>query len=341
MSRTCATLQEMVQSWFLEWLMGHMNVSPRTVESYRDSFRLLFRWLESERGVRPSEATFEDVGRDAILAFMAHLRDARGCKAKTVNCRLGAIRSFAEYVSCECPERSGWAYEISTIRQRSEERPALDYLTPDQVSEIADACDPSTPEGRRDAMMVMLLFNTGFRVSELVGLRASSLEFGDDGRCRATVVGKGRKERTVPLWPETSASLRAYLDEAGISGDGYVFPGRKVGHLTRSGARSSIDRAVARAAASDPALASKRVTPHVFRHSCAMAMLAADVDLSTIAIWLGHEDVSTTHKYMVASMDMKEEALERYASQNPFAGKEAPRGRYVPDDSMLAFLDSL
>jgi site-specific recombinase XerD len=178
--------------------------------------------------------TFDDVGRGEIVAFLDWLRDARGCSAKTVNCRLCAIKSFAGYVACECPERSAWAKSISSIKQRREARPALDFLTPDEVRMVADACDAGTFEGRRDSMMVMLMFNTGFRVTEVVELRASSFAFGGSA-CRVTTVGKGRKERSVPLWAETSAAVAAYMDEARIAGDAYLFPGRNVTHLTRSG----------------------------------------------------------------------------------------------------------
>jgi site-specific recombinase XerD len=261
--------------------MGHRGLSPQTVASYRDAFKLLIGWLRDERGVAPQSIGFEDVGRDAVVAFLDWLRDGRGCSAKTVNCRLNAIKSFAGYVACECPERAAWAKSLSSIKQRKENRPALDYLTPDQVREIADACDPDTPEGRRDSMMVTLMFNTGFRITEIVELRASSFEFGD-GACHVSTVGKGRKERSVPLWPDTSAAVSAYMDEAGIEGDAYLFPGRNVSHLTRSGVRSRLEAAFARAAESDPALAKKHCTPHTLRHSTAMAMLAAGIDLSTI-----------------------------------------------------------
>ena len=339
MSRAGATFQEMLESWFLAWLMGHRGLSPQTVASYRDAFKLLVGWLRDERGVAPEEVTFDDVCREAVVAYLEWLRDARGCSAKTVNCRLCAIKSFASYVACECPERSAWAKSISSIKRRRESRPALDFLTPDEVRAVADACDTGTFEGRRDSMMVMLMFNTGFRVTELVELRASSFDFAD-GSCRVTTVGKGRKERSVPLWPETSDAVSRYMEEARICGDDYLFPGRNVGHLTRSGARSRLDAAFARASRADPALARKRCTPHTLRHSTAMAMLAAGIDLSTIAIWLGHESISTTHKYMVADMEMKERALERAAGKNPFG--DAPRSkRYVPEPGLLAFLESL
>jgi len=339
MSRPGATFQEMLESWFLSWLMGHRGLSPQTVASYRDAFKLLIGWLREERGVSPEDVGFGDVDRDTVVSFLDWLRDERGCTAKTVNCRLVAIKSFAGYVACECPERSAWAKSISSVKRRKESRPALDFLTPEEVGMVADACDASTFEGRRDSMMVMLMFNTGFRVTEVVELRASSFEFGE-GSCRVTTVGKGRKERSVPLWAETSDAVARYMGEAGIEGDGYLFPGRNVGHLTRSGARSRLDGAFSRAAKANPALGRKRCTPHTLRHSTAMAMLAAGIDLSTIAIWLGHESVSTTHKYMVADMEMKERALSRAASRNPFGDAPMPK-RYVPEPGLLAFLESL
>ena len=339
MSRAGATFQDMVESWFLSWLMGHRGVSQKTVESYRDAFRLLVGWLKEERGVDPGEISFEDVDHGAVVEFLDWLRDERGCSSKTVNCRLCAVKSFAGYVACECPERSAWAKGISSVKQRKEARPALDFLYPDEVRELADACDPETPEGRRDAMMVMLMFNTGFRVTETVELRASSFEFGD-GSSRVTTVGKGNKERSVPIWAETADAVVAYMEEAGVSGDGYLFPGRNVAHLTRSGARSRLEAVFARASASNPALAKKKCTPHTLRHSTAMAMLAAGVDLSTIAIWLGHESISTTHKYMIADMEMKERALDKVGSKNPFGERSSPE-RYVPEPGLLAFLESL
>ena len=336
------TFQELLEAWFLGWLMGHRDLSRQTVLSYRDTFRLVFAWLSSERGVAPDRAGFADLDRQGVVDFLDWLRDARGCSAKTVNCRLTAIKSFASYVACERPERSAWAASVASVRQRKESRPALDFLTPAEVGALVDACDQSTPEGRRDAMMVKLLFNTGFRVSELVGLRASSFEFAPDGSCSATVVGKGRKERTVPLWPETAAAVRSWMGEAGVAGEGHLLAGRGVEHLTRSGARSRLDALVARAREARPSLRAKRVTPHVLRHSTAMAMLAAGVSLSTIAIWLGHESIETTHRYMVADMELKREALRRAQEKgkNPF-GDPPQAVLYEPDESVLAFLESL
>ena len=339
MSRAGATFQDMLESWFLSWLMGHRGLSPRSVASYRDAFKLLIAWLRDERDVSPEEASFDDMGRDAIVGFLDWLREARGCSAKTVNCRLSAIKSFAAYVACECPERSAWAKSVSSIKQRKESRPALGYLTPEEVRKVADACDPDTFEGRRDSMMVMLMFNTGFRVTELIELKGSSFAFGD-ASCHVTTMGKGRKERSVPLWDETAKSVLGYMEEGRIAPGDYLFPGRNVGHLTRSGARSRLEAAFSRAAKGDPALSSKRCTPHTLRHSTAMAMLAAGVDLSTIAIWLGHENVNTTHKYMVADMEMKERALSRAAGKNPF-GDGVQMKRYAPEPGILSFLDSL
>ena len=158
------------------------------------------------------------------------------------------------------------------------------------------------------------------------------------GRLSVHLAGKGRKERTLPLWPEVAGEVTAFAEERQLGADDFVFPGRNVAHLSRSGARSRIDAAVRRASELHPALAGKRITPHVFRHSCAMAMLESGVDLSTIAIWLGHESVQTTHRYMVASMSRKEDALARV---HPDSRQESGCRRYRAQGDILSFLESL
>ncbi|WP_165249661.1 tyrosine-type recombinase/integrase, partial [Adlercreutzia sp. ZJ141] len=141
MTKVGATFQKLVESWFLSWLMGHRGLSPQTISSYRDAFRLLIGWLRDECDIEPGNIGFDDVDRDNVVAFLDYLRKTRGCSAKTVNCRLCAIKSFAGYVACECPERSAWAKGLSSIKPRKEAKPALDFLTPDEVEAMVNACD--------------------------------------------------------------------------------------------------------------------------------------------------------------------------------------------------------
>jgi integrase/recombinase XerD len=337
--QNATTLQQAIESWFLSWLIGHRTLSPQTVASYRDAFKLLIRWFSEYKELKPDLITFDNLGRTEILEFASWLKTERDCSPKTVNCRIGAVRSFASFVACEYPERSAWASSIISIKRVKESKPTFDYLTPIEVQALVNACNTLTPEGRRDAMMIKLLFNTGFRVSELIELRKSSFKFNENG-CYVTVIGKGRKKRTVPIWKETADTVRKYIEELRLNDDQHLFSGRNVEHLSRSGARSRLNAVVRRAEASCPSLKNKKVGLHTLRHSTAMAMLTAGVDLSTIAMWLGHENVQTTHKYMIADMELKKKALEKAMEKNPFGLTKRPL-LFEPDEKLLAFLESL
>ena len=185
--------------------------------------------------------------------------------------------------------------------------------------------------------MVTLLFSTGARISELVCLKAGDFSISArKGQIR--IFGKGRKERTLPLWPEVAEEVEQFMSARRLGADDYLFGGRNVPHLTRSGARSRIDAIVKRAQAAHPSLRGKKITPHVFRHSTAMGMLESGVDISTIAIWLGHENIQTTHRYMVTDMNRKEEALRKVHAVD---AERKPRARYRASDDVLDFLMSL
>lgn len=185
--------------------------------------------------------------------------------------------------------------------------------------------------------MISMLFSTGARVSELVGMRVRDFE-PRGGRHVVRILGKGRKERTLPMWPEVAHELSAFMRERNLGGGDFVFAGRNVEHMSRSGARSRIDAVVRHATETHPQLSGKRISAHVFRHSCAMSMLDSGVDLSTIAIWLGHESVQTTHRYMVADMARKEAALSKVHQGESC---ENAHVRYVPKGDVLDFLMSL
>jgi site-specific recombinase XerD len=182
-----------------------------------------------------------------------------------------------------------------------------------------------------------MLFNTGARISELVSLTADDVRVVPGGRCHVHFLGKGRKDRTVPLWEDTSRMLMAYMEAHDINGPNHVLAGRNVAHLTRSGARSQIDAVAKRAARRHPELAGRRITPHTFRHATAMAMLYAGVDIATVAIWLGHESINTTHKYVVTNMKAKEDALEMVR----VGWGDVGHARYKAPQSVLDFLSSL
>ena len=331
------SFQALVESYFLSWLITGRGVSRHTVEAYRDTFVLLLRWFKDDRHIAAESVTMEHITMTTIESFLVHLGQGRGNTAKTVNCRLAAIRSFCRYVSYKDPSRLDQMRKILSIPQRAQTLPELAYLEPKEIGWIIDACDKNTVIGRETRLLVQLLYNSGARISEVLAIKTSDVTFDSGGSCRVTVTGKGRKQRTLPLWPETATAIRSHIDHTRIVDNGFLFPGRNVEHLTRSGARTRIDVAVTKAADKHPTLATKKITPHTFRHSTAMSMLASGIDISTIAIWLGHEGIQTTHRYMVADMGMKEAAISKihHTWDTPHAI------RYQTTPKTLAFLMSL
>ena len=330
------TLASLVEGFFLGWLERDRKASPHTVAAYRDAFRLFFTWLEAGRGVAATDASIADVTADNVNAFLVSLEDDRGCSPATVNCRLTAFQSFARYAARRDPGRLAQYGAIAEVPRRKQRRREVDYLTPEEVGWLIECCDP----GSATELMVAMLYNTGARVSELVSLTGDDVRVVPSGRCHVHFLGKGRKDRTLPMWEDTSKLLVDFMRENGVRGGDYVFRGRNVDHLTRSGARSRIDAVAAKAAALHSELRSKRISPHTFRHACAMAMLYAGVDIATVAIWLGHESVNTTHKYVITNMAVKEEALAK--TRAAFGLEQKTRvARYKASADVLEFLNSL
>lgn len=328
---------ELLEGFFLRWMDAGRHLSAQTIASYRDAFSLLLRWFRDERGIPASEVSMDDLTAENVEAFLLFLAQARGNSAQTANCRLAAIKAFCAYAAYRAPERLAEMRRISDIPRRKEKRREVGYLTREEVGWLLDACDPGSRGGRQDHLLLSILFSTGARVSEAIGLRMRSFE-PRDARLVVRILGKGRKERTLPVWPEVARELAGFAGERGLGPDDFVFAGRNVEHMTRSGARSRIDAVARRATASHPSLADKRITAHVFRHSCAMSMLESGVDLSTIAIWLGHESVQTTHRYMVADMARKEGALSK---AHPSVDHDTSPRRYRASGDVLDFLESL
>jgi len=329
--------QSLLERFFLDWLIAGRGVSQRTVEAYRDAFVLFLHWLNDVKDISADTVTMDDFTMGNVEEFLIYLDRVRNNTPKTVNCRLAVLRSFCKYVSYKDPTRLNEMTKILSISKRTETRAELSYLDSEEIGWLVDACDKRTALGRETRLMIRLLYNSGARISETLALKASDITFLDDRSCKVFLFGKGRKERTLPLWKETADSIQSHLKEHGITGDDYLFSGRNVEHLTRSGARSRIDGAVKRAAVKHPSLAKKSISAHTFRHSTAVSMLVSGINISTIAIWLGHEDIQTTHQYVVVSMKMKEDAI---AKIRPDWGKPKA-GRFKPDPKALRFLMSL
>lgn len=325
----------LVQGFFLERLMAQRNVSPATVSAYRDTFRLLLRYLADTRHCPAAAVTMDVLNADTILAFLDDLEVRRHNSIKTRNHRLAAIHSFMDYVSFQAPEFLGLVQRVKQIPFKKADTRIVSYLVSAEMEALMATCAVATWLGRRDRLMLALLYNTGMRVSELTGLTRASVILTPSGVSTVRIWGKGRKERVLPLWQSTQSYLTDWFREQGASGDPHVFTNRRGQPLTRSGVMARIQGLAQAATPQCPSLAAKRVTPHVIRHTTAMHLLQSGIDLSTIAIWLGHESIETTHKYMVADLQLKERALAKTASP------AAPSVRYQPDDDILAFLTGL
>lgn len=331
------TFQILLQNFFLKWMMGQKKVSPATIQSYKDTFRILFVYLSEVHGVNPSSVKMDLIHADTIIGFLHYLEKDRKNSLKTVNNRLAAIKSFIDYVSYECPEYSEVIRKIKRVPFRKCEKKEICYLTKEEIDSLLNSCEINTAEGRRDYLMLLLLYNSGMRVSEMISIKKRDIYFSDNGKCHLRIMGKGRKERVIPLWKSTTKYLADFIDEHQVDDNNYLLLGRNVNHLTRSGVRYRIDCIAKRAIKNSPSLIGKTITPHVFRHSTAMSLLQSGIDISTIALWLGHESIETTHQYMVADLKLKEEALNKLHEPKMIG----ENNRYQASGDILEFLNSL
>jgi site-specific recombinase XerD len=322
-----------MQLFFTERLARQRQASPRTVTSYRNAFRLLLRFIQGRTGKAPSSLDWDDLNAEMISAFLDHLETDRRNTARSRNARLAAIRSLFHYAALRHPEHSQLIAHVLAIPQKRFDRKPMSFLNDEEVAALLAAPDLSRWEGRRDRTMITLAIQTGLRLSELINLNCGDTELNTGAHVRCT--GKGRKQRCTPLTASTAALLRTWLQERHSIPDQPLFP-------TRTGRRLSddaVERRIAvhhhHAAQNCPSLATKNLTPHVLRHTTAMSLLHAGVDVAVIALWLGHADIRSTQLYLHADMTIKERALARTTPTT------VEPGRYQPTDSLLAFLENL
>jgi len=322
-----------LQAYFTDRLVHQRDASPRTISAYRDTFRLLLRFVEERIGKQPFQLDLADIDAALIGAFLNHLEHDRGNSASTRNARLAAIHSFYRYAALLHPEHAQTIARIMAIPTKRYERNDVSYLTKPEIEALLRAPDRSTWIGRRDYTILLTTITTGVRVSELVALRVGDVTLSTGRHIR--VLGKGRKARTTPLKAETATALHAWLHERQGNNPDPLFPTRQGRPLRRQTISLLVARHVHTAAARCPSLATKQVSPHTLRHTNAMLLQAERVDIATIALWLGHESIKTTYVYQHADNALKQQAIDRTATLG------TPPGRYQPPDSLLGFLDSL
>jgi site-specific recombinase XerD len=322
-----------LQAFFTDRLMNQLHASPHTIASYRDTIRLLLTYARQQRGKDPCDLDFTDLDAPLIGAFLTHLETSRDNSVTTRNARLTAIHSLFRYASLHVPEHAALISRVLAIPAKRHDHPTVSFLTREEISALLAAPDTATWTGRRDHALLLAAVQTGLRVSEITGLTISdaSLGAGPHLACH----GKGRKTRATPLTPATTEVVRTWLTERGGTGTDSLFPTRRGTRLSRDAVERLVARHARTAAQTCPSIAAKHVTPHVLRHSAAMALLHAGVDITVIALWLGHASPATTRVYLHADMALKEQALGR---MTPAASQP---GRYTAPDSLLAFLDTL
>ena len=328
------SLAPLLQAYFTERLIEQRDASPHTVASYRDAICLLLRFAQQHTGKAPHQLHVEDLDASLIRDFLHHLEIDRGVSVRTRNARLTAIRGLFGFASYRHPEHAEVIQRVLAIPPKRTDTGLVTYLTDTEMQALLRAPDRTTRLGRRDHALLLLALETGLRVSELTSLTCSSIHLGTGAHVRCT--GKGRKDRVTPLRRPTRETLQAWLTERAAEPGDALFPGPHGARLSRDAIRRLVDRHVATAALSCPSLTGKTVTPHTLRHSCAMSLRRHGVDPTTIALWLGHEDVRTTYAvYIHADLTAKEIALARTAPPG------TPRGRYRPPDALLEFLEAL
>ena len=322
-----------VQAFFAEYLCQQKRLSPQTVVSCRDTCRFWLIFLRDHTGVEPSALRLADIDAPAVLRLLTYLEQERGNSVRSRNIRLSAIRSFFRLVALRDPDSLGIVTRGLALPMQREDRTRIGSLTRTEIQALLAAPERSKWGGRRDHALLLTLSNSGARVSEVTTLRRAQVGFGASTFLQLT--GKGRKERTIPLWPETAQLLKAWFAELGDAAGPMAFPNARGKALSREGVDYLLQHAIQRAIPACPSLATTHITPHVIRHSTAMHLLQAGVDIATIALWLGHESIETTHLYLQADLAMKEQAL---AKLNPLEGGWK---RFQADDPLLTFLTSL
>jgi len=328
-----ATLPQLLHGFFHDWLAQQRNVSVHTVRSYRDTWRLLLRFV-AERGKRTvAKLTIEQITGADVLAFLQHWEQERKASIGTRNCRLAAVRSFFSFVADREPLLAAQCAGVLRIpTKRAAHRP-LRSLDLDEVKAILAQPNRKTMEGQRDHVLLALLYNTGARIQETLNLCPQEIRLESPAQVR--LFGKGRKERFCPLWPETVDLLKALLKQQATGDQDRIFVNRYGDPLGASGVRYKLRQYVEAAAKKVPSLAAKRVSPHLFRHSTAVHLVASGVDVLVIKNLLGHEDLNTTNHYAQADLETKRKALEKVGER---PGRP-PRWRGERD--LLAWLDSL
>ena len=318
-----------ITAYLRERLPNERKASPHTSDTYAYAFQLLFQFASQRLGCSPAAIQLEQLDAPLVLAFLEQLQARRRNSPSTRNARLAAIKSFMRFLEYRVPSALEQLHRVLAIPFQKTDTPLVRHLTPAEMQAILDAPDPITRDGIRDRAMLHLAFTSGFRVSELVGLKVVDATF-RAGSVDIQVMGKGRKQRVLTLWKTVAASLRAWLTIRGDVSVPELFVNARGQHLTRSGFKHIIAKHIPAAVQKCPSLKTKRMSPHVCRHTCALNTLQATGDIRKVALWLGHESIQSTEAYLRTDPSQKREMLEAVLPPS------LKRGRFRPADKLIA-----
>jgi len=333
MTKSKCDIARHLKIFLAEHLTQARGFSLNTVRSYRDGLCLLLRHLHEKHGIAPHRVTVADLSTENILGFLDERQRSHKNSDSTRNQRLRAIRSFAKYVRQKEPMLTSDLESLLAVPAKRTHRKVLGFLTCDEMNAVLDAPTADTWSGKRDRVLFAAMYNTGARVSEIMGARVSDVMLTSGGVF--TFTGKGRKERAMPLWKSTTTTLRKWIAANHLRPDQPLFPNARGQAITRSGIEKRLKTAVRNAGKTCPSIRKKQVSPHTIRHTTAMHLLQEGVDITVIALWLGHESIETTHLYITADLERKEKALKTL--QPPTGGNF----RFRPANDLLKFLQSL
>jgi site-specific recombinase XerD len=330
-----STFTVTLQAFFTTFLVGQKAASQHTIAAYRDAFRMLLLYLHDTTGTTPDTVEFTDVNAEAIAAFLTYLESVRKNTVRTRNARLAAVHAFFAYAAYQHPEHADVIARVLAIKSKKTTTTVLTYLTDPEVDALLRAPDRTTTTGRRDHAIILVFLTTGLRVSELTVLTRQDLQLSKPAHLLCH--GKGRKDRITPLNKQTTIALREWVARRpDAHPQAPIFtPQGSTRAISRDAIAARLRVHCAAAAILCPSLANKTVTPHTLRHTTAMRMLDAGIDITTIALWLGHESTQATQAYLHADLGMKERAMARIA---PLGSKGS---RFIPKDHMLRFLEAL
>ena len=322
----------LIEAFLRETLAQQRGVSRHTCDSYALSFQLLFEFAAVRLKIKPSKLTLENIDAGLVSAFLEHLEDERKNAPVTRNVRLAAIKSFFRFLEYRQPAALEQIRRGLAIPFKKTDSRLVPYLLREELQALLDAPDPATRDGVRDRAMLHVAVCAGLRVSELTGLKIDDIDLPS---MSIRVLGKGRRERTLPLWKPTVSALRAWLAIRGPVAAPEVFVNARGQPLSRWGFAYLLKQHAAAAALRRPGLSKKRISPHVLRHTCAMIILQATHDIRKVSLWLGHATLTTTEVYTRGDPTEKLDAMEAIVPPH------LRRGAFQPSDKLIALLKSV